>query len=102
MNDSYPRSYTTEPAAFGKAAQIQWIEPSEPSEADRCLAARMQHEYAVRINRRLRELGKTVHDYASMTGTPYDRLTKVLRGVAVMKLEDIAQAERLLGHIVED
>lgn len=66
------------------------------------MAARLQHEYAVRINRRLRGLGKTVYDYASMTGTSYDRLTKVLRGVAVMKLEDIAQAERLLGNIIAD
>jgi hypothetical protein len=96
-----PRSYTSEPDSFGKAAVIDWIVPADPTEQDRQWAARLQHTSAVVINRRLRDLHKTVKDYSDMTGIGYDRLTKVLRGEAVIRLEDVSQAERLLGGIVD-
>ena len=95
-----PRAYTSEPNAFGKAANLVWITPATDAEMDLCRAAQLQHTYAVRINRRLRETNKTVRDYAEMTGVGYDRLAKVLRGDAIMRLEDIAQANRLLGEIL--
>ena len=95
-----PRAYTTEPNAFGKAANLGWITPTTDEETDLCRTAQLQHSYAVRINRRLREMDKTVRDYSRMTGIGYDRLAKVLRGDAIMRLEDIAQAERLLGEIL--
>ncbi|WP_105035168.1 hypothetical protein [Cryobacterium aureum] len=96
-----PRAYTTEPNAFGKAASLGWITPVTEAEDDLCRAAQLQHTYAVRINRRLRDIHKTVRDYSQMTGIGYDRLAKVLRGDAIMRLEDIAQAERLLGDILD-
>lgn len=94
-----PRAYTLEPLGFGKVQTIQWMEPESDTEADRILASKLQHEYAVRINRRLKEIGKSVRDYATMTGIGYDRIARVLRGEAVMRLEDVAQAERLLHGI---
>ena len=39
--------------------------------------------------------------YARKTGTSYDRLMKVLRGEAIMRLEDIAAADLILGQISE-
>ena len=39
--------------------------------------------------------------YARKTGTSYDRLMKVLRGQAIMRLEDIADADLILGQISE-
>jgi hypothetical protein len=35
--------------------------------------------------------------YAALTGTSYDRLMKMLRGEIVMRLEDIAIADAILG-----
>jgi hypothetical protein len=96
-----PRAYTAEPNAFGKAANVRWISAATDSDADLCLAAQLQHTYAVRINLRLRDMKKSVRDYSHMTGIGYDRLAKVLRGDAIMRLEDIAQAERLLGKILD-
>jgi len=95
-----PRSYSTEPEAFGKAEIIAWIDASSSAEVDRIEAAKLQHAYAVRIKRRIHAQNMTVHDYAVMTGRPYDRLTKILRGDATMTLRDVAQAERVLKGIV--
>jgi hypothetical protein len=96
-----PRSYSSEPKSFGKAANIGWKSFSDPAEKDRQWAAQFQHGYAVRINRRLQELGMTSREYSALTGVGYDRITKVLRGDAVIRLEDVSQAERLLGGIIE-
>ncbi len=93
-----PRAYTEEPLGFGKVESIRWSD----TDADRILASKLQHEYAVRINRRLKEMGKSVREYAAMTGIGYDRITRVLRGDAVMRLEDVAQAERLLHGITTE
>ena len=38
--------------------------------------------------------------YAAKCEMPYDRLSKVMRGEVIMRLEDIAQAERILGGIL--
>lgn len=97
-----PRAYAEEPLGFGKVESIRWIEAGSDLDADRILASKLQHEYAVRINRRLKELGKSVRQYAGMTGVGYDRMTRVLRGDAVMRLEDVAQAERLLHGITTE
>ena len=96
-----PRSYTTEENAFGKALNIHWVTPGNRPEAVHLTAAQLQHRYAVRINRRLRDLGKSLREYSVMTGVSYDRMTKVLRGEAVMRLEDITEAQLMLGHILE-
>ncbi|MDQ2729914.1 MAG: hypothetical protein M3Y91_19145, partial [Actinomycetota bacterium] len=50
-DDRYrPRSYTTEPAAFGKADTIAWTSVP-PSGKARLLAAQVQHHCAVAITR---------------------------------------------------
>ena len=38
--------------------------------------------------------------YADACNVPYDRLSKVMRGTAIIRFEDVAQAERLLGGMV--
>ncbi len=59
----------------------------------------MHHMFACRINKRLRERRETVAKYAELTGVGYDRTSKMLRGDVLMKFEDIAQADRILGGI---
>jgi hypothetical protein len=98
-----PREYTREPGAYGKAANIEWIIPDSPPEQDRAQAALLQHQYAVRITQRLRQQRITLTSYATLAGVGYDRMSKVLRGEAVMRLEDIAQAERILeGGVLKE
>lgn len=96
-----PRAYAEIPVEFGKFERIVWIAPTAVEDQDRLSAARWHHMYACRINKRLRERGATVAQYADMAGSGYDRLSKMLRGDVLIKLEDVAQAERLLGGILK-
>lgn len=94
-----PRDYTDIPAEFGKFENISWISPQTPEDGDRLWAAQMHHRFACRINKRLRERRESVAKYAELTGVGYDRTSKMLRGDVLMKFEDIAQADRILGGI---
>lgn len=97
-----PRRYTTEPAVYGKAETIGWKETRTDQERDRLLAAQLQHRYAVRITRRAQRKFGSLKAYARATDLNYDRLSKIIRGEALMRFEDLAHAERLLGGIIED
>jgi len=60
----------------------------------------MQHDWALRIRRAMRERNVTVKAYASRSDTPsYDRTVKMLRGDIIMRFEDVALAEVLLGGV---
>lgn len=85
---------------FGKIAEISWLEGSSESETSQIEAARLQHALALKITDRLRERGYSIRTYADMAGVGYDRMAKVLRGEALMRLEDVSDAERLLGVVV--
>ncbi|MBE4719863.1 hypothetical protein DAD99_17475 [Pseudarthrobacter sp. AB1] len=85
---------------FGKVARISWLEGSTETEEKRIATARLQHALAVKIIGTLRDMGHNVRSYAKLAGVSYDRMAKVLRGEALMRLEDIADAERLLGLVV--
>lgn len=92
-----PRSYTSEPAAFGKALNIGWPDVGE-QEQTRLLASKMQHLFSYEIQEAIhRSPHRTVKAYAEASGLEYQRLTKLLRGEAIMRLEDIADAYRRLG-----
>lgn len=65
-------------------------------------AAVMQHQYAYRIRGRARRRYGTLSKFASEAHMTYDRLMKILRGEAIMRLEDVAQAEYMLWGILED
>lgn len=96
-----PRNYVQGSGAFGGYGEVDWIVPRSDDEADRLLAAQMQDRVARQI--RWIEVGRygSVKAYADSHGLSYDRLSKLLRGETLMRLEDIAQANRLLGDIIE-
>ena len=96
-----PRDYASG-SDFGMYAGIGWKKSVSDKECDRIDAARLQHMYAVAIRSKARARFKTVRAYADTCGVSYDRMAKVLRGEAIMRLEDIAQAERILGGIHRD
>jgi hypothetical protein len=86
---------------FGKVVEISWLEGNTELEVSRIEAARLQHALALKITGRLRDKGYSIRRYAELAGIGYDRMAKVLRGDAVMRLEDVSDAERLLGAIVD-
>lgn len=86
---------------FGKVLALNWIDSHSDLEASRIAAAQLQHALAVRIMRQLKEKGLSIRDYAALAHIGYDRMAKVLRGEAVMRLEDVADAQRLLGDIAD-
>ena len=96
-----PRRCASAPHMFGVTEQIEWNEDARSDyERDRLAAAKLQHQFAVIIRAKAKTKFKSVAKYAEAAGVPYDRIGKVLRGEAIMRLEDIAQAERLLGVIL--
>ncbi|MET3206235.1 UNVERIFIED_ORG: hypothetical protein ABIB21_003054 [Arthrobacter sp. UYEF13] len=86
---------------FGKVQAVDWIEGRTNVEISRIAAAQLQHALAVKIMERLREKRLSIRAYAELANIGYDRMVKVLRGEAVMRLEDIADAQRLLGAIAD-
>lgn len=90
-----PRAFSEEPDAFGVARRITWREPTQ-GEVDQINAARLQHQWALAIRTSSKAQFGSVKAYAMAAQQNYDRLAKVLRGDAIMRLEDIAAAQRLL------
>ncbi|KGJ72859.1 hypothetical protein GY21_12435 [Cryobacterium roopkundense] len=64
-------------------------------------ASEMQHLYAMRIRDAIAQKGWTVVVYAEKAGCTADHMFKLLRGEAILKLEDIALADQLLGPVSE-
>lgn len=91
-----PCSWARQPEQFGRRVDVQWRHPSSDGERSELDAVRRQHLVTVRIRRALDEQGRTIRWYARQAGCGYDRMTKLLRGEIVMRLQDITDAERIL------
>jgi len=92
-----PRRYTPDPKLFGKAPEIRWNDASTEQQATQVVASRIQHDYAVVIRAAADRQHGNLKAYAEATDADYQRLARVLRGDAIMRLEDIADAHRHLG-----
>lgn len=86
---------------FGKVAEVSWLPARTEADRSQIDAARLQHVLAFRISLRLQETGHSIRSYAELTGIGYDRMTKMLRGEALMRLEDVTDAEHYLGQIFQ-
>ena len=96
-----PKTYTVTPAKFGDLGRpLVWREIGEGiddvplDEQDWLRAAQIQDQFARRTRERL---GGSIKEFVKVNELNYKRFTQMLRGEIVMKLEDIAMAERLLG-----
>ena len=122
-----PRDYCAEPESFGYARTVRWIPQTDERSKALSIAAQIQHVYAVRIRQRAKLLdreakdaaklsgqpsdlsteestgvpGKALKLLAAKTGTSYPRLLRALRGEVVLRLDDIAWADLVLGQISE-
>jgi hypothetical protein len=83
-----PRNYVQGSGAFGGYGEVDWIVPRSDDEADRLSAAQMQDRLARQIRRSAAAQYGSVRAYADNHGLSYDRLTKLLRGETLMRLED--------------
>jgi hypothetical protein len=103
MTDSryVPRDLSDEPAGFGRAAILKWKSSDSIGGAARIRAANIQHFYTIRIRKRITDELMTAKQFAAKSGISYDRLMKVLRGEMIMRLEDIAAADLILGEVSE-
>lgn len=97
-----PRDFTYEPRAFGYATDIRWKEATTDREADLIEASRIQHYFALLIRRRIRDEQIPMNRYVTKAGDTYDRISRILRGTAIMRFEDVARADRILGNIIEE
>lgn len=95
-----PRSYLVEPEVFGRAG-VAWksLAPGASEDVrDQLQASKTQHAVVVlAIRRRIRQRNLSMRGYADRNAINYQRLSSVLRGQQIMRLEDIANAERNLG-----
>ncbi|WP_426976018.1 hypothetical protein ACQCSU_14670 [Pseudarthrobacter sp. O4] len=95
-----PKSFAKVPADFGKRNEIPWNDADSLLDSDRLAASILQHRYAYKIRSRIAELGMSLATYSAQTAQTYDRNLKILGGNAVMRLDFVTEAERLLGHIL--
>jgi 23S rRNA G2069 N7-methylase RlmK/C1962 C5-methylase RlmI len=108
-----PRSLAVVPQQFGRVLELEWKSVEEvhraypklastPARAMAILrAAEFQSRYAARIRGRLKATKKPLKEYASEADSSYDRTSKVIRGWVLMRLEDIASADIILGEVSE-
>ena len=94
-----PSSFSVEPRGFGRAENVHWKTSDDGIERSRIQASKLQHLYSVRIRKRMTEKSTSAQQFAALSGISYDRLLKVLRGDVIMRLEDIASADLILGEV---
>lgn len=88
-----PKDFAEHPHEFGREETIRWREVTE-DDRRRQRAAVIQHWFAFCVREAMRSEGRgTVKGLARVAGVSYDRMARVLRGDAIMRLEDIAAAD---------
>ena len=99
-----PRSYAKQPELFGKYSVMEWKpipDGASNTTLDQISAAKRQHVLAMAIREAVMKSATSVRAYAtSRHEIEYSRFAAVLRGEAVMKLDDIAYAERDLKLVL--
>jgi transcriptional regulator with XRE-family HTH domain len=80
---------------------LSWPKTTGAIESARRRAALLQHHYVRRIRRRLKAKRMSVAAFAQVSGSSYHRMSRLLRGEVVMRLEDIAIADLVLDEISE-
>lgn len=85
-----------DPRAFGTRESVRWkpVRTLSKTELDNLIAAQVHHLVAYRIQLAIRRTGLTREEAAVEYGMGENRLGRLLRGEVVMRLEDIAWADR--------
>lgn len=85
------------PSVFGNKEKIDWKWDAATTDdgLDQLRVAQVHHDLVCRLRSALRSRHWTIDDYAREVGYSRDRMGKLMRGTAVLRLEDIAAMERL-------
>lgn len=90
-----PRSMLTHPQEFGRKINPEFVEET-PANISQVSGARVQHVFAKGINDAVLERGMSLVTLSEMTGLNYQRLTRMLRGSVLMRIDDIGMIARAL------
>ena len=99
MSDSryVPRSFAVTPTDFGQKSTIEWVSDADlPNKIDWLRASQLQHGFARQIRLAIGRDFESVQEFADVNELDYRRLSRVLRGEAIMRLEELAAVERIL------
>ena len=100
MTDSryVPRSFAVNPTEFGQKSSIEWVPDLDLSNKalDWLKASQVQHGFARQIRLAIGASYDSVQEFADVNELDYRRLSRVLRGEAIMRLDDLAAIERTL------
>lgn len=95
-----PRSQLSNPGEFGKKLSPEFVQET-PDNTRHISGAMAQHAFAREVRRALNERGMDIVALSEGTGLNYQRLTRLLRGSAVMRLEDIGLISRTLPEVFD-
>ncbi|MFJ7288321.1 helix-turn-helix domain-containing protein [Curtobacterium sp. NPDC098951] len=96
-----PRDFAEDARGFGHTPVLRWVQAADPRAEVFLRAAQLQHQQVLRIRERMQARGLSPKQYATQAQTSYPRLLRLLRGEAILRLEDIALADLVLGDVVD-
>jgi transcriptional regulator with XRE-family HTH domain len=96
-----PRSFCEDPSGFGRDVGTRWKRPGSPIESVQTHAARLQHQFVLRIRERLVVKQMSSKAFATAAGMTTQRLNRLMRGEILIRLEDLAAADLILGEVSE-
>jgi len=93
-----PRSFAVTPTDFGQKSTIEWVSDADlpNKEIDWLRASQLQHGFARQIRLAIGREFESVQEFADVNELDYRRVSRVLRGEAIMRLEELAAVERIL------
>lgn len=97
-----PRDFAEDARGFGHTPVLRWKEPADRRAEVFLRAAQLQHQQVLRIRDRMRARELSPKQYAAEAGTSYPRLLRLFRGEAILRLEDFALADLVLGGVADE
>ncbi|MFF1632630.1 hypothetical protein [Leifsonia sp. NPDC058248] len=96
-----PCDWVLVPRDFGEQEDPRWEKrPEKAGDRARYDASVLQHMVALRVRYRTERASMNWKAVAFASGISYDRLVRVLHGQVVMRLEDVARLEEVLGPVL--
>lgn len=95
-----PRRFLVHEELFGRHGTLEWRQPSSAAEYAGLRAAEIQHHVAVEVFVRLKQLEQTSGWLEERAALSTNRLSKLLRGHALLGLHDLQALEGVLGPIL--
>lgn len=88
------------PRDFGKKRSPAFVEET-PENSRSAPGATAQHAFAKETHFALDERGMSMGDLSAATVLEYQRPTRILRGSAIMRVEDIGMISRVMPEVFE-